>query len=148
MNFSHCNIKAICDLAEGLEGAPWPTLQSSMMWKHTYICVSMKTVRYTQQAEAAGRIIPATPRNHPSPPPFPCSEARCAPGAGHLPLLMTPPRALCVPAEAGGVYGVVRLSPPPQPAHLLNQPACIAPGLRSGLRWLRRSGDDPVGCGC
>ena len=27
----------------------------------------------------------------------------------------------CVPAEAGGV---VRLSPPPQPARLLNQPAC------------------------
>ena len=55
---------------------------------------------------------------------------------------------LRVPAEAGGVYGVVRLSPPPQPARLLNQPACIAPRLRSGLRWLKRSGDDPVGCGC
>ena len=24
---------------------------------------------------------------------------------------------------------------------------CIAPRLRSGLRWLRGSGDDPVGCG-
>ena len=56
--------------------------------------------------------------------------------------------ALCVPAEAGGVYGVVRPSPPPQPGRLLTQPACIAPGLRSGLRWLKRSGDDPVGCGC
>ena len=54
----------------------------------------------------------------------------------------------CVPAEAGGVYGVVRLSPPPQPARLLNQPGCIAAGLRSRLRWLKRSGDDPVGCGC
>ena len=43
----------------------------------------------------------------------------------------------CVPAEAGGVYGVVRL---------LSQPACIAPGLRSGLRSLKGSGDDPVGC--
>ena len=56
--------------------------------------------------------------------------------------------ALCVPAEAGGVYGVVRPSPLPQPARLLSQPACIAPGLHSGLRWLERSGDDPVGCLC
>ena len=55
---------------------------------------------------------------------------------------------LRVPAEAGGVYGVVRLGPPPQPARLLNQPACIAAELRSGLRWLKRSGDDPVGCWC
>ena len=55
---------------------------------------------------------------------------------------------LRVPTEAGGVYGVVWLSPPPQPARLLNQPACIAPGLRSGLRWLKISGDDPVGCWC
>ena len=55
---------------------------------------------------------------------------------------------MCVPAEACGVYGVVRLSPPPQPARLLNQPAGIAPGLRSGLRWLKRSCDHPVGCGC
>ena len=54
-------------------------------------------------------------------------------------------RPLRVPAEAGGVYGVVWLSPPPQPPRLLNQPACIAAGLRSGLRWLRGSGDDPVG---
>ena len=74
-------------------------------------------------------------------------------GAGHLPnLMMGPPQAggggaLCVPAEVGGVYGVVRLSPPPQPARLLSQPACIALGLRSGLRWLKRSGDDLVGCG-
>ena len=54
--------------------------------------------------------------------------------------------ALCVTAEAGGGYGGVWLSPPPQPARLLIQPASIAPGLRSGLRWLQRSGDDPVGC--
>ena len=53
----------------------------------------------------------------------------------------------CVPAEAGGVYGVVRLSPPAQPARLLSQPACTDPGLRSGLRWLKGSGDDTVGCG-
>ena len=46
------------------------------------------------------------------------------------------------------LHSVVRLSPPPQPARLLNQPACVAPGRRSGLRWLKRSGDDPVGCGC
>ena len=32
-------------------------------------------------------------------------------------------------------------------ARLLSQPACIAPGLRSGLHWLKGSGDDPVGCG-
>ena len=32
-------------------------------------------------------------------------------------------------------------------ARLLSQPAYIAPGLRSGLRWLKGSGDDPVGCG-
>ena len=44
--------------------------------------------------------------------------------------------------------GVVRLSPPPQPARLLNQPACIPAGLRSGLHWMKRSGDDPVGCWC
>ena len=89
-------------------------------------------------------------------PPFPCSEACRVPGAGHLPLLMTgPPQAggrgrgpLRVPAEAGGVYGVARLSPPPQPARLLNQPACIPAGLRSGLHWMKRSGDDPVGCWC
>ena len=37
--------------------------------------------------------------------------------------------ALCVPAGAGGVCGVVRLSPPV---------------LRSRLHWLRGSGDDPV----
>ena len=39
-------------------------------------------------------------------------------------------------------------SSPAQPARLLSQPACIAPGLRSGLRWLKRSVGDPVGCGC
>ena len=33
----------------------------------------------------------------------------------------------------------MRPSPPPEPARLLSQPACIAPGLRSGLRWLKRS---------
>ena len=87
-------------------------------------------------------------------PPLPCSEARRVPGAGHLPHLMTgSPRQgggrgpLRVSAEAGGVYGVVRLSPPPQPARLLNQPACIPAGLRSGLHWMKRSGD-PVGCWC
>ena len=74
--------------------------------------------------------------------PFPCSEACRVPGAGHLPLLMTGP------PQAGGVYCVVRLSPPPQPARLLNQPACIPAGLRSGLHWMKRSGDDPVGCWC
>ena len=46
------------------------------------------------------------------------------------------------------LQSVVRLSPPPQPARLLSQPACTAPGLRSGLRWLTRSGDDPVERGC
>ena len=66
------------------------------------------------------------------PPPFP-------PLPSHLPLLRStlcargwpsaapddgpPPGgrcagALCVPTDAGGVYGVVRLSPPPQPARL------------------------------
>ena len=54
--------------------------------------------------------------------------------------MMGPPggggRALRVPAEAGDVYGVVRLSPP-----------VFSPRLRSGLRWLRGSGDDPVGRG-
>ena len=43
------------------------------------------------------------------------SEAGRVPWAGHRPLLMMgPPRSgvLRVPAEAGGVCGVVRLSPP------------------------------------
>ena len=66
-----------------------------------------------------------------------------------LPKSSAPARGpLRVPAEAGGVYGVVRLSPPPQPARLLNQPACTPAGLRSGLHWMKRSGDDPVGCWC
>ena len=59
---------------------------------------------------------------------------------------------LCLCTTAGAtprrcVYGVVRLSPPAQPARLLSQPACTDPGLRSGLRWLKGSGDAPVGCG-
>ena len=47
-----------------------------------------------------------------------------------------PPRreVLHVPAEAGGVCGVVRLRPP-----VLRRPT----GL---LHWQRRSGEDPVGC--
>ena len=39
--------------------------------------------------------------------------------------------SLRVPAEAGGACVVVRPSPPV---------------LRSGLRWLGGSGDDPAGC--
>ena len=73
--------------------------------------------RHLQHAPAPGSIVL-------SPPPFPRSETRRAPGAGHLPLLMmAPPQARggwarCVPAEAGGVYGGVRLSPPAQLARL------------------------------
>ena len=74
--------------------------------------------------------------------------ARCAKVQERTPAHPTSPHFALFPAEVGGVYGVVRPSPPPQPVRLLSQPACIAPGLRSGLRWLKRSGDDPVGCGC
>ena len=62
-----------------------------------------------------------------SPPPVPCSEARYAPGAGHLPLLMTGP------PQAGGAGGRC-VSPLRRvvsmvlcgPARLLSQPACSA----------------------
>ena len=51
----------------------------------------------------------------------------------HLLLIKGLPKGvLRVPAEAGGVCDVVRLSPAV---------------LRSELRWLRASYDDPVGCG-
>ena len=43
-----------------------------------------------------------SPYNTPNIPPFPCSEARRVPGAGHLPLLMTGP------PQAGGRGGAVR----------------------------------------
>ena len=46
------------------------------------------------------------------------------------------------------VLGMDYLATNDATVHLLNQPACIAPGLRSGLRRLKRPGDDPVGCGC
>ena len=63
----------------------------------------------------------------PPPPPASPHQSLAIPDHG-------PPRrgALRVPAEPGDVCVVVRLSPPV---------------LRSGLRWLRGSGDDPVGCG-
>ena len=71
------------------------------------------------------------------PSPSPLSLPRgwpCALGCSSATPDNGPPRrgGLHIPAEAGGVCVVVRLSPPV---------------LRSGLRWLIGYGDDPVGCG-
>ena len=66
-------------------------------------------------------------------PPIPSSEVGRAPWAVYRPLLMMGPPGggeLRIPAQARGVCGVARLSPP---------------ALRSGLRWLRGSGDHPIG---
>lgn len=46
----------------------------------------------------------------------------------------------CVPPEVDGLVLC-------DSAGLLSQPACSAPDVRSGLCWLKESGEDSVGCG-
>ena len=83
---------------------------------------ALKPGKYSRTGTVACRFVPLSPL--PLPKAWPCALG--------CPSDLPDNWALRVPAKAGGICVVVWLNPPE---------------LRSGLRWLRGSGDDPVGCG-
>ena len=96
------------------------------------------------------------PSHHPLPHPATCSRIHLAPSPSPCPLFLHPP-PLPLPRGWPCALGGPSATPNNGPGggrcvsplrRVVSVFARLSPPvLRSGLRWLRGSGDDPVGCG-